>query len=107
VAGGVMVSLFALLGSAFRPKTFAGTFGAAPSVALATLTLAFRNEGPSYAASECRSMIAGAVALMAYGLACAALTRRRGVPVWLAAVACWFVWLAVAFGLLLGGAVPS
>jgi hypothetical protein len=36
---GVIVSLFAVLGDLFRPKSFAGLFGAAPSVALATLAL--------------------------------------------------------------------
>ena len=35
--GGAVVSSFALLGEVFRPKTFAGLFGAAPSIALASL----------------------------------------------------------------------
>jgi hypothetical protein len=35
--GGFVVSAFALLGDLLRPKSFAGLFGAAPSVALATL----------------------------------------------------------------------
>ena len=37
--GGAVVSAFALLGDLFKPKSFAGLFGAAPSVALATLGL--------------------------------------------------------------------
>jgi uncharacterized protein DUF3147 len=37
--GGVSVSLFAIIGDLFKPKSFAGLFGAAPSVALATLAL--------------------------------------------------------------------
>lgn len=37
--GGSVVSLFAIAGDVFRPKSFAGLFGAAPSVALATLAL--------------------------------------------------------------------
>src|ERR1700687_4243106 len=36
---GVVVSLFAILGDPLKPKSFAGLFGAAPSVALATLGL--------------------------------------------------------------------
>ena len=32
--GGVIVSFFAVLGEMFRPKSFAGLFGAAPSIAL-------------------------------------------------------------------------
>jgi hypothetical protein len=35
LAGGIAVSAFAALGDALRPKSFAGLFGAAPSIALA------------------------------------------------------------------------
>jgi hypothetical protein len=41
-------------------------FGAAPSVAPATLGLTVATEGPSYAATEARSMMAGAVAFFFY-----------------------------------------
>ena len=41
LVGGAAVSAFAMLGDILRPKSFAGLFGAAPLVALATLTLAF------------------------------------------------------------------
>ena len=34
--GGAIVSAFAMIGDVLRPKSFAGLFGAAPSVALAT-----------------------------------------------------------------------
>jgi hypothetical protein len=37
--GGAVVSAFAILGDLLKPKSFAGLFGAAPSVALATLGL--------------------------------------------------------------------
>jgi hypothetical protein len=37
LVGGAVVSAFAMLGDVLRPKSFAGLFGAAPSVALATL----------------------------------------------------------------------
>ena len=40
LAGGVVVSAFAMLGDLLRPKSFAGLFGAAPSVALTTLGIA-------------------------------------------------------------------
>lgn len=43
--GGLLVSLFAIVGEVRRSKSFAGLFGAAPSVALATLTLAFSEHG--------------------------------------------------------------
>ena len=39
LVGGAMVSVFALIGDVLKPKSFAGLFGAAPSVALATLGL--------------------------------------------------------------------
>ena len=45
LAGGIVVSAFALLGDILRPKSFAGLFGAAPSVGLATLTLALLKQG--------------------------------------------------------------
>ena len=57
VAGGVLVSLFAMVGDVLRPKSFAGLFGAAPSVGLATLTLAFCKHGGMYVSIEGRSMI--------------------------------------------------
>jgi len=62
VIGGVVVSAFAVLGELFKPKSFAGIFGAAPSVALATLSLTVAKDGRGYAAIEARSMILGAVA---------------------------------------------
>ena len=40
LVGGIAVSAFAALGDALRPRTFAGLFGAAPSIALATILLA-------------------------------------------------------------------
>ena len=39
LVGGIAVSAFAALGDALRPKSFAGLFGAAPSIALATLLI--------------------------------------------------------------------
>jgi hypothetical protein len=65
--GGLIVSAFAVIGDVLRPKGFAGLFGAAPSVALATLTLTLLTEGKQYAALEARSMIAGALAFYLAG----------------------------------------
>jgi tetrahydromethanopterin S-methyltransferase subunit C len=39
LVGGLIVSLFAALADVLKPKSFAGLFGAAPSVGLATLAL--------------------------------------------------------------------
>ena len=54
VVDGLIVSFFAVLGDALKPKSFAGLFGAAPSVALATLGLTILTDGKSYAAPEAR-----------------------------------------------------
>jgi hypothetical protein len=78
LAGGIVVSAFAVLGDVLRPKSFAGLFGAAPSVALATLSLALWKEGGAYASIEGRSMILGSFALALYSLVvCQLLMRAR------------------------------
>ena len=99
IFGGLTVSLFAALGEVFQPKTFAGIFSAAPSVAVVTLALAFRGHGPAYVATESRSMIVGAVGLAVYSTACLVSVMRRRLPVWAEAAACWIVWLVTAFSL--------
>ena len=103
--GGIAVSTFAVLGDMFRPKSFAGLFGAAPSVALVTLALALANQGPSYAAIEGRSMLIGAVAMCLYSVLVCRLMKRaqwRALPATTVAI---LAWLAAALGgkwLLLG-----
>ena len=66
VVGGVVVSLFAMLGGAVKPKSFAGLFIFAPSVALATITLTVVKKGKGYASIEAQSMILGGVAFCIY-----------------------------------------
>lgn len=61
VIGGLFVSALAMFAGALKPKSFAGLFGAAPSVALASLILTIRDHGTNYAATESRSMIAAAL----------------------------------------------
>jgi uncharacterized membrane protein (GlpM family) len=101
--GGAMVALFALLGDLFRPKTFGGLFGAAPSVALATLALTVHAEGAAYAAREARSMVLGGVALLVYASAVSWQLYRRRTRVPITAIAGLLVWglVAVAGGLLI------
>jgi hypothetical protein len=97
--GGFIVSLFAALGDALKPKSFAGLFGAAPSVALATLGLTILADGKLYAATEARSMIAGAGAFLVYVFASLHLMtgyRIRAIYATGGLIALWFV---VAFGL--------
>jgi hypothetical protein len=94
--GGAVVAVFALLGDLFKPKSFAGVFAAAPSVALTTLALASSHKGLGYAGLEARSMIIGAVAFLAYTTAvCWRLGRHGGRPR-AAAARCGWLWFAVA-----------
>jgi len=78
--GGTLVSAFALVGDAVRPKSFTGLFGAAPSIALATLGLTVATEGRDYAAIEARSMIAGAIAFFIYALIVSKVMMRYKPP---------------------------
>jgi uncharacterized membrane protein (GlpM family) len=103
--GGVCVCLFAVLGDSFKPKSFAGLFGAAPSIALAGFGLVWFEKGSHVASVEGRSMIFGAVAMIIYSLSCAAFVRRTHVRPWLAAGVLWIEWLVVAFAIF--AAVPK
>ncbi len=96
--GGVAVSAFAVLGDMFRPKSFAGLFGAAPSVALATLALALAKQGADYAAIEGRSMVIGGTAMCLYSILVCQLMKRarwRALP---ATTVAFLAWLVVALG---------
>jgi Protein of unknown function (DUF3147) len=99
LVGGIVVSAFAVLGDILKPKSFAGLFGAAPSVALVTLGIAIYQHGPSYAASQSLSMMAGAIALIIYSVVVCQLlirARMRALPATTASIV---VWLFAAFGL--------
>src|ERR1700688_2199592 len=80
LAGGVVVSTFAMLGDVLRPKSFAGLFGAAPSVALATLGIAVYRHGAGHAAQQTWAMTAGAVALAVYSVVVCQLLIRARLP---------------------------
>jgi len=98
--GGAVVSLFAVLAEMLRPKSFAGLFSAAPSIALATIGITIARHGVSYAAIESRSMIFGAVGFFVYATACSWLLMRKRVRALTATAALLPVWLGVSFGLL-------
>jgi hypothetical protein len=99
LVGGIVVSTFSIVGNLFKPKSFAGLFGAAPSVALATLGLTISKHGQLYASVEARSMLAGAVGLCFYSLAVAFLLERYRVPALPATLSSLPVWFGTAFGL--------
>ncbi|MCU1225269.1 MAG: hypothetical protein JWQ42_3362 [Edaphobacter sp.] len=97
--GGTVVSLFAILGDILRPKSFAGLFGAAPSIALATLALTIINDGKIYAAVEARSMMAGALALFIYAATASWILMRFKPSALLVTLALLPLWLGVSFSL--------
>ncbi len=94
--GGIVVSLFAVLGDILRPKSFAGLFGAAPSIALATIGLTIHHDGKAYAAVECRSMILGAIAFFIYALSVTLVLRRFKPDALIATLALMPIWFAVS-----------
>ncbi|HVX75027.1 MAG TPA: DUF3147 family protein [Bradyrhizobium sp.] len=100
LVGGVVVSAFAILGDMLRPKSFAGLFGAAPSVALVTLGIAVYRHGAGYAAVQSHAMIAGAIALAVYSVAVCQLLIRARLRTAPATLLSLIVWLIVGFGLL-------
>jgi uncharacterized membrane protein (GlpM family) len=100
--GGVVVSLFAVLGDLVKPKSFAGIFGAAPSVALATIVLTVTKQGRPYVSVEARSMILGAIAFLVYACVVMRILRTgkwSALPVTGCAL---LLWAASAFALWLG-----
>jgi uncharacterized membrane protein (GlpM family) len=100
LAGGVVVSAFAILGDVLRPKSFAGLFGAAPSVALATLGIAVYRHGADYAALQSEAMMAGAIALTVYSVVVCHLLVRTRLRAAQATLLSLVVWLIAAVGLL-------
>lgn len=97
--GGAVVSAFATIGDLFHPKSFAGLFGAAPSVALATLGMAIIADGRHYTAIEGRSMMAGAAALFLYTSAVSWTMMRYKTSALRTVTAYLPVWFACAVGL--------
>src|SRR5712664_1208046 len=85
--GGIMVTLFAFLADLLKPKSFAGLFGAAPSVALA-----------SYAALEARSMIVGAFGFFLYACGCSYVMMRFKVSAIAATTSMLSIWLIFSVG---------
>src|SRR5215471_17873593 len=98
IVGGAVVSFFAILGDALKPKRFAGLFGVAPSVALATLSLTVSANGKSIAATQARSMIAGAAAFFVYACLCSRLMKKHKLHATTATVSGLAAWLLCSIG---------
>ena len=99
VIGGVIVSLFAVIAEVCRPKSFAGLFGAAPSVALTSIGIAIAQHGKEYAAVEARSMIFGAIAFFLYAVAASWILMRHKMRALTATVGLLPLWLAASLAL--------
>ncbi len=101
--GGAFVSLFALLGDVVRPKRFAGLFGGAPSVALATLALTAAKSGAPIASLEARSMILSSLGFILYAYVAERALATARWPALLVSLACLGIWgvAALAAGLFL------
>src|ERR1700730_15288720 len=93
IIGGLFVSASAILGDSLRPKSFAGLFGAAPSIALATLVLTIHKEGATVAETEAHSMLHGAVAFFVYACGVCYVIMRFKLPASIAASALIIIWL--------------
>lgn len=99
VAGGIVVSLFAVMAEICRPKSFSGLFSAAPSIALATLGITIAHHGKAYAAAEARSMIWGACGFFCYAALASYLLMRLKPSAMLATLALLPVWLGASLAL--------
>jgi uncharacterized membrane protein (GlpM family) len=97
--GGIVVSLFAILGDVVKPESLGGVFAAAPTIALATLVLTMHKHGGMYVATEARSMLAGAIAFFAYACAVSFVLMRRRPKALTTAIALLPIWFATAAGL--------
>jgi uncharacterized membrane protein (GlpM family) len=104
VIGGLVVSIVSMLGDLFKPKSFAGLFAAAPTIALATMALTMHKHGAEHLAIDARSMVAGAAAFCVYACACSFVLMHSKLkalaatalllPVWcVVAAALWEFWL--------------
>jgi hypothetical protein len=104
LVGGLVVSLFSIVGDVLKPKSLGGVFAGAPTIALATIPLTVHHSGALYTALEGRSMMGGAVAFFAYACVVSFIMMRfkpsalkctvLALPVWCAvAFAMWTLWL--------------
>ena len=99
IVGGLVVTMFSALGDILKPKSFAGLFGAAPSVALATLALTIATEGATYAATEVRSMIVGAFAMFVYASLVLWIMFKYKPSALIVSTSLITAWLATSFGI--------
>ena len=102
LVGGTFVVAFALLSEAIGPKSFAGVFGAAPSIALASLLVTIADKGEQAARTQSLSMIFASFAMIAYCAAAVFTVDRYGaLRGSVLAFVAWGVVAAIALGVVL------
>jgi len=94
IAGGCLVVAFAMLSDRLKPKTLAGLFSGAPSVALASLGLTAFAMGGGKTAVMATSMIAGAIGMVAFCALAIALEQKVGAIT--SSALAWISWAAAA-----------
>jgi len=94
LAGGLLVTAFALLSESLSPKRFAGLFSAAPAVAIAGLAIVLLDKGAHTAHENAAGMLAGSAGMVVYAAAAVPLLRRMRAS--RAAAAAMIAWFSVA-----------
>jgi uncharacterized membrane protein (GlpM family) len=97
--GGTFVVAFSLLSQMTSPKSFAGVFGAAPSIALASLLVTIADRGEHAAHVQSLSMIFASFAMIAYcGTAVFTVDRFGALRGSVMAFLSWGIVAAMAYG---------
>lgn len=96
VLGGLLVASFAVVGHVLRPKWFAGLFGAAPAVAIASLAVTVLDKGHHQASLAAYGMLFGSAGFVAFSACVRPLLDRLHAAV-ATSLGC-VVWLVVAIG---------
>ncbi len=78
VLGGTLVVVFSVIAELVQPKSFAGLFGAAPSIALAALIITVATNGAHAGYVQSQAMVFGAIAMLAYCIAATVTVDRFG-----------------------------
>jgi hypothetical protein len=99
IIGGLVVIAFSILGDIFKPKSLGGVFAAAPTIALASISLTAHQHGTAYVSLEARSMIAGALAFFFYACVVSFILMRYRPRSLTAAAVLSPLWFLVAFTL--------
>ncbi len=94
LAGGALVVAFAMVSDMLKPKMFSGLFGAAPSVATASLLVSGLAMGAAKDTKYATGMIAGAIGLIAYSLAAAPAVKHIGSVA--GSIVAWVAWVVPA-----------